>query len=42
MKTTAREMPTHYVIHTVTIEVGGLPAAEIITWATGSTLRKGQ
>src|ERR1700758_4001363 len=40
VETTAGEMPARYVIHAATMELGGPTSAEIITRATGSTLRK--
>ncbi len=33
-------MPARYVIHAATMELGGPTSAEIITWATRSTLQK--
>jgi O-acetyl-ADP-ribose deacetylase len=40
VETTAGDMPARYVIHAATMEFGGPTSAEIITRATGSTLRK--
>src|SRR3984893_16886648 len=40
VETTAGDMPARYVIHAATMELGGPTSAEIITRATGSTLRK--
>src|SRR6202008_1990499 len=40
VETTAGEMPARYVIHAATMELGGPTSADIITRATGSTLRK--
>jgi O-acetyl-ADP-ribose deacetylase len=40
VETTAGDMPARYVIHAATMELGGPTSDEIITRATGSTLRK--
>ena len=40
VETTAGDMPARYVIHAATMELGGPTSADIITQATGSTLRK--
>ncbi|SPM26814.1 macro domain-containing protein [Mycobacterium terramassiliense] len=40
VETTAGDMPARYVIHAATMELGGPTSAEIITRATGATLRK--
>ena len=40
VETTAGDMPARYVIHAATMELGGPTSSEIITRATGSTLRK--
>lgn len=40
VETTAGEMPSRYVIHAATMELGGPTSAEIIARATTSTLRK--
>jgi O-acetyl-ADP-ribose deacetylase len=40
VETTAGDMPARYVIHAATMELGGPTSADIITRATGSTLRK--
>jgi O-acetyl-ADP-ribose deacetylase len=39
-ETTAGEMPSHWVIHAATMELGGPTSAEIIRRATASTLAK--
>ena len=40
METTAGEMPSRWVIHAATMELGGPTSAEIIRQATASTLAK--
>jgi O-acetyl-ADP-ribose deacetylase len=40
VETTAGDMPSRYVIHAATMELGGPTSAEIIARATRSTLRK--
>jgi O-acetyl-ADP-ribose deacetylase len=40
VETTAGEMPSRWVIHTATMELGGPTSAEIIRQATASTLAK--
>jgi O-acetyl-ADP-ribose deacetylase (regulator of RNase III) len=40
VETTAGDMPARYVIHAATMELGGPTSSEIISRATGSTLRK--
>ncbi|MBV9321115.1 MAG: macro domain-containing protein [Mycobacterium sp.] len=40
VETTAGNLPTRYVIHAATMELGGPTSADIITRATRSTLRK--
>jgi O-acetyl-ADP-ribose deacetylase len=40
VETTAGEMPSRWVIHAATMELGGPTSAEIIRRATASTLRK--
>jgi O-acetyl-ADP-ribose deacetylase (regulator of RNase III) len=40
VETTAGEMPSKWVIHAATMELGGPTSAEIIRKATASTLRK--
>src|SRR6516225_7650809 len=40
VETTAGEMPSEWVIHAATMELGGPTSAEIIRQATASTLRK--
>jgi O-acetyl-ADP-ribose deacetylase (regulator of RNase III) len=40
VETTAGDMPARYVIHAATMELGGPTSADIITRATGSTLRR--
>jgi O-acetyl-ADP-ribose deacetylase len=40
IETTAGEMPSRWVIHAATMELGGPTSAEIIREATASTLRK--
>jgi O-acetyl-ADP-ribose deacetylase len=40
VETTAGDMPARYVIHAVTMELGGPTSSEIISRATRSTLRK--
>lgn len=40
VETTAGDMPSRYVIHAATMELGGPTSAEIITRATSSTLLK--
>src|ERR671931_850940 len=40
VETTAGDMPARYVIHAVTMELGGPTSAEIIAKATRSTLAK--
>lgn len=40
VETTAGEMPSRWVIHAATMELGGPTSAQIIRAATGSTLRR--
>lgn len=40
VETTAGNLPTRYVIHAATMELGGPTSADIVTRATRSTLRK--
>jgi O-acetyl-ADP-ribose deacetylase (regulator of RNase III) len=42
VETTAGDMPARWVIHAATMELGGPTSAEIIEWATSSTLAKAE